>query len=710
MTPAPRPSSASVYSDADIVSFEQLLSHNPKRKGRMLPRDARNKYNDITDPAFRFSRDEITAHLEGTATYAESMIGHDGLASEIGADVDHGGKAALKAILAGLKRRGIVAYAITSKNDEQNHDGGHIRARYNCRFEPERGRALISEVAAEVRTSVEPYPSGQLLRWHFGKHTWTGQRGTAIFQDDTEINLDGGPDAIKAAIQDVKALPLNTIDTLPVIDRPKQTRQEPRLSSCEGKSVIQEFNRLTDAITLIEGFGGRVSERYSDGSALVHCPCGKHKHGDRRASLLIKPGKQKKHAVFGYSPNCAFYTESGQCIDAVGIICYFEHLTYAEFVKKYAPPREYTPTQRYKPPLPEPEPPRRELSPAERQQRAAERREEAQAIQAEIRTRAAVDPHLSANDRHVLEAMLAIAGDRAWCRPSVARLAEMTQLSERTVQRSLAKLKAYGYIEDDPATAKGGHSTTIRRFLRVTANEAEIARVSPELSIKLDLNTPAELTCERARAMPTAEPAPPAPESEPQPVIAFEEGASYTPVDLPDVPAPEWRSSLTPKEFYIAFRAEHDRREQERETYQRIREQQPASVGDQATLDGQAVPAEAVAASEQVFSGSIRRTRRRKGRWERPRRLPFDAERHLDAIAAEDVDQPAAGSPAQEQPRGGSQAPRASEVAQPLLEPLPALHEPDPPPPRSFGLGTDDPWWAYQRWLGTQGLVSVEVK
>ena len=79
------------------------------------------------------------------------------------------------------------------------------------------------------------------------------------------------------------------------------------------------------------------------GGAVLACPCGRHAHGDARASLEVTPATSSRYGRFiahGYAPGCLFFTERGQVIDAFGVFCRLEQLTPAEAVRRLARGRE----------------------------------------------------------------------------------------------------------------------------------------------------------------------------------------------------------------------------------------------------------------------------------------------------------------------------------------------------------------------------------
>ncbi len=117
------------------------------------------------------------------------------------------------------------------------------------------------------------------------------------------------------------------------------------------------------------------------------------------------------------------------------------------------------------------------LAPAELKRRAgrAQRKRQTHHTQAaqtiaDVRSRAAQDPDLTTADRAILEAMLTIAGDRGWCRPSKEQIADVSGIPLGTVKRALFSPAFGGRLECRYFTSqgKGGapKTTAIRTFLR----------------------------------------------------------------------------------------------------------------------------------------------------------------------------------------------------------------------------------------------------
>jgi hypothetical protein len=309
-----------------------FLAHRPPRKARMCEPGSPVRYITYPHP---ITDSEIRAHLRGDLTLAAPLVGADGLASAAALDIDHGGVRAVRRVLAAAELRGLIAFAITSTNDR--HDGGHVWILFDQPAAPERLRLLADALATAVSVAAETYPTYRTIRLPLGVHRRSGRRGTLILPDWSTIDLDRGPEAIVQALRSLDACPLrNSTEQLPHLPAPEPvTPQRPRLSGSL-HSVIDDYNRQTDLLTLLTSYGARAATTRGP-TVLLHCPCGQHQHGDQTPSLAVSPARSVRYGLYvahGYAPACAFYTERGQVIAAFDVFCHMEQLTPAEAVQQ----------------------------------------------------------------------------------------------------------------------------------------------------------------------------------------------------------------------------------------------------------------------------------------------------------------------------------------------------------------------------------------
>ncbi len=527
------------------------LAHDPESHARMNGPKAAKKY---TKSHHAPGTPEVIDHLAGRRTIAAPLVGPHGLCHHAAFDVDAGGPLALRCVLAAAQQLGWTAYAITSETDE--HTGGHVWLHFDQPTAPERARLLADQLAQAAGVDAETYPTRKALRLPLGVHQWTGKRGTLLLQDGQHVDLDTGADAVAHALATIAALPTNQTSALP--DVPPRTPAAPQArqtAAGTASETITRYNQQTDLMGLLESYGGKIAQRYGNGGALLHCPCGRHSHGDRRPSLEVHPARTARYGRFvavGHAANCLFATERRQVIDAFGVYCKLEGLTTREALYRLNPCRPARPPRRRN----EPDPDERNVPPDDQapetdvsrtaQQHA--RVDNSHTLHTELRARAQADADLGATAHRVLDALLIIANDRDWCRPSKPRLAAMLGVSTRTVQRGLVELEQRGYIRTDEHTTvagvtyRGGYSTPLRHFLRETRTETSSSAVSPVSEDTRSLQaTHSEQACEAPPVSVGAEPA----------------GASYDPAQdwtlRRDRPAPRrtWASRMRPKEAAV---------------------------------------------------------------------------------------------------------------------------------------------------------------
>jgi hypothetical protein len=492
-----------------------LPAARPRRVAEMLPPGRDRKYEDFPKSK-PLTHAMIADHIAGTRTYA-ATIDHNGLtrwgAIDVERDTPAEGRAALLRGLAALRDAGIVAFAIAVDNAAGRHYGGHILVPYSQLVRARDVFAQLHNIAitAELGNDGEPevWPCNQVIRLPFGYHTRAKTRGLLITQDGELFNLDDS-DELAAAIRYVATMPQNPPPPpAPApVEQPKPTPRPVVVNATPGSNagIIQRFNNEHPLGSLIEQYGAhKTRDGYS-------CPCGvQHTH---ETTLYIS----KRGKLFSYSPRCKFYTERGH--DAFNLFTIVEHGGNQEaalLAIGYIPPT--TPKQkRYDGVEPQ------HLGAEQVAARAADarrkrtsRRDEAAATLANVRQRLANDWQLSDRAAVVCMVLLDIAGDRDWCRPSIARLVDMTSYSESTVHRALRDLEQAGYIESDKNKGGAKGTTRLRTFVRVSHD----SDVTPEYIYTCDHDIESDLTCE-ARAFPGDTPTPTTPavqldSSEPEP-------------------------------------------------------------------------------------------------------------------------------------------------------------------------------------------------
>lgn len=425
--------------------------------------------------------DELLAsHVAGDCTLAAPLIGADGLARCWAVEIDAGGMLACAAALDAAQLCGLVAVAFVVEG-ANGHNGGHVwSAPYATGYDPARLRAQARQVvaAAQLPAETETYPTGADLRLPFGQHTHTGQRGKLRLQDGTIYDLDT-PEGLAAGWAIWAALSFNTLPP-PTIEPEIRVLGAPRPVQLDSGSTIRSWARNIDLVALLEGYGAKQARSQpKGGGTLMHCPCRGHPHGDKRASLLVKPGHDGTPCVIGYAPGCAYAAQPGKRYDAGSVVCHQEGISYKDLHQRISGGRPTpTPVQEPRaldpPPTPTPEQLAARAADAERKRNA--RQATAAETLASARAHLNSDQVISLRAGLVVAELLAIAGDRDWCRPSNAQLAERLGISVRSVRYGLAEAEARGYFCTTRYTNSageawsGGKGTAIRTFLRWQEN------------------------------------------------------------------------------------------------------------------------------------------------------------------------------------------------------------------------------------------------
>lgn len=309
-----------------VLAFEHVFAgYNATCYDRMNTPENTRKYTKLYRP---LTQELLRAHLRGDVTVAVRLINEAGLARAAVVDIDEGGERALCRVLETAEAQRYIAFGVSSRNAA--HDGGHVWLLFDEETAPERLRTVATQLVTQSGVIGETYPTRKSIRLPLGVHRWTGRRGLLYLPDGGVLDLDLGEFMVKAAIRELRQLPLNITAELSSIYRKVESVQRTGPVALpngpEGaRAVIDGYNNQTDLVGLLEGAGGRIAASLGHGGVLMHCPCPHHKHGDARPSLEVKPARNTQRygafVVFGYAPECLFHTEQGQVTDAFGVYC-----------------------------------------------------------------------------------------------------------------------------------------------------------------------------------------------------------------------------------------------------------------------------------------------------------------------------------------------------------------------------------------------------
>lgn len=450
---------------AEIIGGDQRAA----RHAPMLPPGRRQKYITVHQP---ITNAQLAAHIRGSATYAITLIGGDGLARAWAVDVDTGGPDAVRAYVEALIVAGLPCIGIAVRGSGV-HDGGHIWGRHAAPVRPEDARRQIrTALEAASLPAGEIWPSGQNIRAPFGRHTHSGLRGTLIRAGVADVSLDtnAGLATGIAALRDLPPSPPppapNPIAQPVLSQQPQERVSRGGRGRVDASAVIRNFNAAHPIEQLLASYGAtqmRDGWALNDGVSHSHTTQGEVTADGRFVFYTTSsPWAPRRTDCNGRPIADSFdlYTQIEHGGDKTAALRAINPIPARPSQVNYPPPANHDARRHTDPALV-----------AARQRDAerhrAARRATALATLQDVRDRAAVDPILARrpSERAVLEAMLTIAGDRDWCRPSKSRLADMAGCSLGAVKRGLMELEARDYFT---STGDGGgpHDTAIRTFLR----------------------------------------------------------------------------------------------------------------------------------------------------------------------------------------------------------------------------------------------------
>jgi hypothetical protein len=387
----------------------------------------------------------LQAHAAGVSTFATTLDLND--RSQVGViDIDEGGIAALQEVLSELQLAGLCALAI-ALTTPGGHSGGHIWLLYDQFYNAGDIQAQLATIAP---AGAEIWPCKQAIRLPFGVHRIADTRGQLLTQGGEWFNLDTA-DGLALGFAAIAALPRNAAPPLKSVPAlaPQPTPLAPlSVQNCtpdarmDARTTIHAFNQANPLCDVLARYGViRRDKGYS-------CPCGvAHTHN---TTLIIS----RQGRLFSFSPRCRWHTDKG--LDSCGLFCLVEHgNNTTEVLKAITPQRQSTTKHCIHHPADHPP---TQLS----RHRSYIQKSQAATTRAAVGERAAQDEELSRFAQLTIAALLDVAGERDWCRPSVPALAMLIGISERSVHSALRELEHYQYIESGERGGPG--KTTIRRF------------------------------------------------------------------------------------------------------------------------------------------------------------------------------------------------------------------------------------------------------
>lgn len=328
-----------------LVALRHLvLRHQPPGHARMTEATYTAKYLRVPSP---ITDADLAAHLAGDLTLAAVLQGNDG-ACVAACDIDAGGEAMVREVMRAAELRACHAYGCVL--DSGDHQGGHVWIFFDHLHAARDLQTLMRDIVADAQCpTTEIYPNNADLRLPFGLHRRCQRRGTLLLHSAaTPLDLDADlPGALAAFLIEVR---LTSDLPVRVAQEAQQARRtavaeaiaaaRPRRIAPDAhwREVIAHFNRSTDLVSLLEGYGARAAYYYAGGKTLLHCAASQdHTHGDAHPSLVVEPGRgqQAGRMICGcYCPACRLHNQPGQVMDAFEVFCRLEHISKREGVQR----------------------------------------------------------------------------------------------------------------------------------------------------------------------------------------------------------------------------------------------------------------------------------------------------------------------------------------------------------------------------------------
>ena len=458
-----------------------FLRHNPPHHARMTELGFVAKYLRHEAP---ITDTDLLGHVAGDITLAVQLVADD-TAYAAACDLDQGGEAAIRRLMRAAEHAGCTPYGFVL--DAGPHNGGHVWIFFKDAHPAPALRQLMGEITAAASiTSAELWPSGQDLRLPFGVHRRRQRRGSLLLSSSAApIAIDDDPTgAIHTFLDHLEYTPAAVAEGAAQRLAEQRARAEAEAQAARdryrqqlqqlgsrrsGTELIRAYNTATDLVTLLEGYGARTARYYTNDAQLMHCAASSdHKHGDRNASLLVSPGRggqQGKLICSCKAPNCRLHAGPGRVLDAFGVFCALEGLSFSEGVRRLAqglPDGPGGTGGSTTPPRTPPAPPT-PTTPAPAGQESAPAAVAGAWREAIAHQRAAIraDKRVSPSAYKLFQFYADRCQRGPFCRPSNAAAAAAIGVVEDTIKLRKRQLRDFGYITLDYSQCRTGFDTAI---------------------------------------------------------------------------------------------------------------------------------------------------------------------------------------------------------------------------------------------------------
>jgi hypothetical protein len=292
-----------------------FLRHAPRRFAVMLsPDEAKRLGQKYMERRAMITDTLIARHLSGAITLA-APTAVDGRAHLLPLDIDAGGSAAIRTLIAESRRRELWAFGqYCARHDLADEDQrGYVWLPFDTLINTDRLQALGAQLIAassQPGWKIEARASHAVTRLPLARHRHTGRFGDLMIGNQ-HITIDQDPAGALATLH--HAYHENESAGLPEL--PPAPRSHPRTAATyqNGAGItIAQYNQAHDVEELLRRYGARPSKR----RGLYFCPF----HRDDHASLAIYAARGQRYChCFSRHSDCPLAEHHRN--DAFNIYC-----------------------------------------------------------------------------------------------------------------------------------------------------------------------------------------------------------------------------------------------------------------------------------------------------------------------------------------------------------------------------------------------------
>lgn len=304
-----------------------FLRHAPRRYAVMLsPSEAKQLDQKYTERRGAITDMLIKGHLAGAITLA-APAAVDGYAHLLPLDIDAGGMAAIRALMAESSRQALWSFGqYCPRSGLANQDQrGYVWLPFDAMTDKERLQALGTQLVGATSQpgwKIEARAIHAVTRLPLARHTHTGRFGELVIGDQC-IGIDQNPTG--AFIELYQIYCENPSAGLPELPPPFELEAGPaRKRNGEGITIAR-YNQAHDVENLIKVYGARSARQ----RGLYFCPF----HSDEHASLSVYTWHGQRYCrCFSAHSDCPLAEHSRN--DAFNVYCIGERIDVKEALRR----------------------------------------------------------------------------------------------------------------------------------------------------------------------------------------------------------------------------------------------------------------------------------------------------------------------------------------------------------------------------------------